>query len=552
MTEPRIHPRGSNERHKQRALQTEINAALDERSRSRTALGRAVSAIDNDIGRVNVLDMGELSRQVIEQLDGLKKQAGENVAGCERKIDRLKSPYVISHELQQAYDLAVFTDQPLLVEGEPGTGKTSLAYAIAAENGMPIIHCRGKSTQTAQSVMYEIDYVGRLNDAMLTQNIPDVLREQTKQWTTYLKEGGDSNATDFKTFMTGFEQSAKLLNLGKVSDIRNYIKYGELGEAIVRSAQGEMIVLLFDEIDKAKTEFPNDLLDELEHQTIRIRETGEEISAPKGNIIVIITSNRERDLPPAFRRRCVYNFIDFPPPEQMREIVMAHIPDISTRYTRLLETALQRFYEIRSSSNLKKMPTTSEMISWVKALIHYGVKEVTQSTPYAGLLLKHEEDLKQFSESQSLEDNLRRQGVPAAMLAALRGERVIRLSTFYDEANPRDHVLATLANHNIPFTTAREKKPFAIALQGINNLGQCTISLPADVSNRSDLEKLFSILEKEKCIDSMIIVTRDPKTFAKIKIATTDFVYGVDKDEKPLLKDIRRGFWVYSKPFTNK
>ena len=340
--------------------------------------------------RIGDQELGDGVNTEVEELHQLKGQVAEVAQAFETRVERMSSPYVISPELQKTLEVSRILHKPLLLEGEPGTGKTSLAYALAGEEDTPIIHCRGKSTLTAQSVMYEIDYVARLNDASLSQAIPEAMRADAEKWSKHIEEGGDAQDPGFQGFMSGFERAAKLLNLGKVSDVRNYITYGELGEAITRAAQGEEVILLFDEIDKAKRDFPNDLLDELEHMTMRVRETGQEISAPRENITIVITSNHERDLPEPFLRRCVYNYLEFPKPDHVTDIVKAHLPDVDEN---LLQSAVSRFYEVRNLRGLQKEPSTSEMLDWMKVLIAMGVENVDGSVPFPETLVKIKEDL---------------------------------------------------------------------------------------------------------------------------------------------------------------
>jgi MoxR-like ATPase len=242
-----------------------------------------------------------------------------------------------------------------LVRGEPGTGKTQLAEAIAAGLGLELIHWPVKSTTRAQDGLYVYDTVRRLYDSR---------------------------------FDDGPERS--------VRDIRRYIELGPLGEAF---ASSERRVLLIDEVDKADLEFPNDLLHELDRMRFAIAETREEVVA-KQRPVVIITSNAEKELPDAFLRRCVFHFIEFPDRELMARIVRVHHPDLETR---LLERALSSFYDLRDVHGLRKRPSTSELIDWIAALKRAGIgsKELEEGVPFLGALLKREQDLLAFAEAQA-------------------------------------------------------------------------------------------------------------------------------------------------------
>ncbi len=252
--------------------------------------------------------------------------------------------YVISKELRDNVNVSIALQRPLIVKGEPGTGKTLLAHAIAKALGKKFIIWNIKSTTKAQEGLYVYDTVQRLNDARF----------------------GDHN----------------------VSDIKQYIKLGKLGEAF---ASDDQVVLLIDEIDKADIEFPNDLLNELDEMSFYIPETKETIKA-KNRPIVIITSNSERELPDPFLRRCIFHYIEFPTQELMEEIVHVHFPKIENK---LLREALKKFYWIREFDMLRKKPSTSELIDWLQALIIGGipVKDVEKEIPFLGTLLKKQEDI---------------------------------------------------------------------------------------------------------------------------------------------------------------
>jgi MoxR-like ATPase len=257
--------------------------------------------------------------------------------------------YLTSEALESAVDCALALQRPLLVKGEPGTGKTLLAEAIAGTLRAPIITWNVKSTTRAQDGLYVYDTVQRLYDSRF----------------------GD----------------------GDVRDIRRYIRLGPLGQAF--SAE-ERTVLLIDEVDKADLEFPNDLLHELDRMRFRIPETGDEIVAGH-RPVVVITSNNEKELPDAFLRRCVFHFIDFPERALMKRIVEVHHPGLPEA---LLDQAMMVFYEIRTMTRLRKRPSTSELIDWIAVLRQAGITsvKVERQLPFLGALLKKEQDLGAFAE----------------------------------------------------------------------------------------------------------------------------------------------------------
>ena len=251
--------------------------------------------------------------------------------------------YVASPDLCQIVNVAIALRRPLLIRGEPGTGKTVLAQSVAEGLGLPLLRWHVKSTTKAREGLYTYDTVQRLNDSRF----------------------GDND----------------------VSDIRQYIHLGPLGQALkAESTQ----VLLIDEVDKADIEFPNDLLHELDTMEFTISETGEQVKA-KDRPIVIITSNAEKELPDAFLRRCVFHYISFPERARLEAIVNVHYPDLEDE---LLNASLLRFYSLRDLPELRKKPSTSELLDWIAALRAAGVspERIESEMPFLGTLLKKEQD----------------------------------------------------------------------------------------------------------------------------------------------------------------
>lgn len=261
------------------------------------------------------------------------------------------SDYVASEELMRAVNIAIALEKPLLIKGEPGTGKTMLAQSVAKALDKELIIWNIKSTTKAQDGLYVYDVVQRLYDSQF---------------------GTDG-----------------------VDDIKKYVKLGKIGDAFSSEKQ---VILLIDEIDKADLEFPNDLLWELDKMEFYIPETGETVKAKK-RPIVIITSNAEKELPDAFLRRCIFHYIEFPNEELMKEIIKVHFPDLEDN---IIKQTIAAFYYVRSLRDIQKKPSTSEIIDWIQALTISGipVEKITKEIPFAGVILKKNEDIDALERSK--------------------------------------------------------------------------------------------------------------------------------------------------------
>ena len=255
--------------------------------------------------------------------------------------------YIASKPLMEIVNVAIALGKPLVIKGEPGTGKTLLAHSISRALKKPLFIWNIKSSTKAKDGLYVYDTVQRLNDARFKDK--------------------------------------------DITDIRQYIKMGKLGQAFKAD---EKVVLLIDEIDKADVEFPNDLLNELDEMSFHVPELDEEVVA-NHRPVVIITSNSEKELPDAFLRRCIFHYIEFPTEEMMERIVKVHYPDIENK---LMKEAIKRFYWIREMDGLRKKPSTSELIDWIKALSLGGVstEKISSEIPFLGTILKNETDTDRF------------------------------------------------------------------------------------------------------------------------------------------------------------
>ncbi len=262
------------------------------------------------------------------------------------------SSYIVSPALRDVVNVSVALERPLLVKGEPGTGKTLLAHNIAEALNKPLLIWNVKSTTKAKDGLYVYDTVQRLNDSRF---------------------GG-----------------------GDVGNIGHYIHLGQLGEAFNAESR---VVLLIDEVDKADLEFPNDLLNELDEMSFYIFETKQTIKAVN-RPIVVITSNSEKELPDAFLRRCVFHYIQFPDQALMADIVKVHFPDLEKN---LLAECLKKFYWLREFDEFRKKPSTSELLDWIQALLAAGLdhRKLKESIPFIGALIKKEQDMELFAKATS-------------------------------------------------------------------------------------------------------------------------------------------------------
>ena len=295
----------------------------------------------------------------------MNEPAYQPLSDAEFRRFRGTDGYVASRALQDAVNVALALERPLLLKGEPGTGKTLLAHHIARALGLELIVWNVKSTTKARDGLYVYDTVQRLNDARF----------------------GD----------------------GDVRDIRRYIKLGPLGRAF---ASPQRVVLLIDEIDKADIEFPNDLLQELDEMRFVVLETGDEVKA-RERPVVVVTSNAEKELPDAFLRRCVFHYIDFPDEAQMRSIVDVHFPGLPEA---LLARALQVFFALREVPGLRKRPSTSELLDWIRVLLASGARLPDEATvapdrlPFLGTLIKLQEDVDTLARRSSRPADVRTAG----------------------------------------------------------------------------------------------------------------------------------------------
>lgn len=429
--------------------------------------------------------------EVCQALRSLAEQVAKLQEEMLVKSERLRCPYVISAELRDVIETAEFLGMPLLLEGEPGCGKTQLAYALAAEKDTVLTEAVCHSGTDPEDLMYSFDNVARLRDALL----------------------------------------------GKELAQEQYVKLGPLGLAFMADSR---VVVLIDEVDKMKEGAENALLRVIEDCMITISELSKTVKA-KHKPVVIITSNGARELSDAFRRRCIFTKLEFPNQEQMATIVYTRFPDINAKF---LESALERFYEIRRTPGIKKQPSTAEFLDWVTILLKHGLTDLEGRLPKLHVLLKTSEDQKLFHGDLSREQQLIEFGMPKEVVSKVcSGHRVVKLKNDWDL---RQRLYTTLANNQVPFQTSfndsygssRQSRPFAITARGVVNIGDDWLSLP---------ENIFTLLDEGGFVESeVIVVPAEQGLFDKVSNANHLFTAGIGRDGKQVFR-MRDKMIMYSK-----
>lgn len=322
--------------------------------------------------------------------------------------ERMTRPYIMSQEMKTTlFSLETLANQgginSLILEGEPGTGKTQLVYSLVGEelsNGsdVSLVHIRVKDTMSAQDLLYSVDNIRRLSDSQTAPLPPEISREAT-QWKQKILRGAINPKTDpqYRDFADRLQTINELSAASNDLSYDKYIDMGPLGEAIIQSSMGKKVYLLIDEIEKGREELMTGILDEIENLTFNIPEINETISGNKSNLRIFITTNTEEShkIPSAFRRRCLYSFINYPDRQQLSEIVEANYPNINQE---LLGYALDAFNALHHDNNLRKKPSTPELLSWIAILNQNFDGQVPDGIPHQEILLKYEEDFERAQE----------------------------------------------------------------------------------------------------------------------------------------------------------
>lgn len=436
--------------------------------------------------------------------------------GLTEMNERMERPYVVSAELQAVKEvldiLAESGDcNSVILEGEPGTGKTQWAYSEVGQelqegHDVMLIHVRVKDTMRAQDLLYSIDDVRRLSDAQAQAQVPEEIRNEANLWKKKIISGEINPVTDegYKVFKAKMEAVVELGETSKDLDYLNYVDLGPLGEAIYQSGKGKKVYLVIDEIEKGREELMTGILDEIENLTFTIGETGTVIKGDKKNLRIVITTNTEDSdkIPPSFRRRSLYHYIDYPSRSDLVKIIELNFPGIQNE---LLNYAVSVFYQYHENSEIQKKPSIPELLSWVRVLAKEYDGGIPEDVPHREILLKYQED-------QSLEIGKinveaqeqveKREGIlPHFVHKALQGERVFhldsRLNSFHDQSDFSEFY-AHLQNEGVNFVTPyfeeREERDsygdyntvqqcirnFQIIIPGVEYLGDGYYVIPED------------------------------------------------------------------------
>ena len=492
---------------------------------------------------------GEVVKEKLAELTELRH-------GMDELTERMQREYIISPELHTiigALDtLAEAGDlNALILEGEPGTGKTQLAYSLVGKElqegrNSCLIHIRVKETTVAQDLLYTVDDVRRLSDSQAKSIMPEPIRKQAADWKRKILQGEIGVRDEgYREFRETMDEVMVLGEGTKDLDYRNYIDLGPLGEAVVQSAKGKKVWLVFDEIEKGREELMTGLLDEIEHLQFSIPEIGRELVGVKENLRIIVTTNPEDSdkIPDAFRRRCLYHYMQYPRAKEMGNIVALRFPGMNQR---LLDYALSVFYAYHNHENIEKKPSTPELISWIGLLLKEYKDEVPENLlngtiepPFLTTLLKHKDDLSLRVSIENLkvreEVELRKDELPLFVDRAFTSEHVYKLHdnfSLYSEQENLQSFYAKLDSAGVSYVTPTFEEYeeyedgeyitkhntvdfFRIVSPGFECLGGEYYNIPEDYI------RLFAdkLSQQAKAVE-------EDCDFERVEKSTADFVFG--------------------------
>ena len=479
--------------------------------------------------RLDAIEEGSPSKSGV--VGEKRERLDEIVHGMTEVNERMGLEYVMSPELATVVDaLDVLsetgTTNVVIMEGEPGTGKTQLPYSLAGEalkagEDAVLVHVRVKDTMTAQELLYTIDHIKRLSDANADAQLPEKVRAEAAEWQAKIV-GGEVNPSDdaFVAFESRLDSIVKLGKASKDLDYRHYIKLGPLGEAIQQSGSRDKVFLVIDEIEKGREELMTGILDELEHQEFRIPEvgsSGEQIKGDKSKLRVFVTTNTEDSdkIPPSFRRRGLYYFMPHHSKEVMTEIISNRFPDLRGE---LVDYALDVMTTMRGATELEKPPSLPELLAWLEVISREEDGDIPEGIPHQEILLKYQEDRGVIREI--VPDADEEMGVVKAIETAIAGGyKVVRLSPEIDDPKRNidgefTPIFASLQNEGVNFSTPvvdknedgygysdpKLRRPFMVLHPGVEMLGDGWYAMDEEFMQQIKQvgqEHAFSIIGQE-------------------------------------------------------
>lgn len=441
--------------------------------------------------------ISDYSHEKRERLDRIRH-------GLTELSERMQKPYVVSAELEAVKEVLDILSEvgecnSVILEGEPGTGKTQWAYSEVGQElqdgkDVSLVHVRVKDTMRAQDLLYSIDDVRRLSDAQAQAQVPDEIRQEAAEWKQKIVSGeiDPSEDEEYKAFKVKMGAVVELGETAKDLDYLNYVDLGPLGEAIYQSGKGQKVYLVIDEIEKGREELMTGILDEIENLTFTVGETGTVIKGDKKNLRIVITTNTEDSdkIPPSFRRRSLYHYIDYPGREDMAQIVELNFPGIQKE---LLDYAISVFYSYHEHPDIEKKPSTPELLAWIRVLSKNFDSSIPDDVPHKEILLKYQED-QEFDIGRinvEMREEIRQteKTLPHFVQRAFRGDQIYHLTdriNDYDYQDEYSEFYAKLQNEGISFITPefddewdnderefrkKTERSFQLVIPGVEHLG---------------------------------------------------------------------------------
>jgi len=462
--------------------------------------------------------------------------------------ERMEKPYVISAELEAVKEVLNILSEAgecnsVVLEGEPGTGKTQWAYSEVGQElqdgkDVSLVHIRVKDTMRAQDLLYSIDDVRRLSDAQAQAQVPDEISQEAGEWKQKIVTGeiNPNEDKEYGVFRAKMEAVVELGETAKDLNYLNYVDLGPLGEAIYQSGKGQKVYLVIDEIEKGREELMTGILDEIENLTFTIGETGTIVKGDKRNLRIVITTNTEDSdkIPPSFRRRSLYHYIDYPSRADMKQIIELNFPNIQKE---LLDYAISVFYQYHENNEVEKKPSTPELLAWIRVLGKEFDGSIPDNIPHKEILLKYQEDMEldigRINAEAYEEMEQSAEKLPHFVQRALRGDQIYHITDGMNGYNNQDEYstfYAKLQNEGVNFMTPafreeydnsygeyvqKVQRSFQIVMPGVEHLGSGYYVIP---------DEKLSLLDE--VIDTKTEVLPAGQKFSSIKEKSGDITIG--------------------------